>query len=133
MVRLVRTVDRKTEVVGLCLGESGELDVELGKMGTGDFLVEFLGEHVDAERELLGSLPEGNLSKDLVGEGAGHDEGRVASRTAEVHETALSEEDNVTAIGHGEAINLGLDIDNRLGVGLEPCNVDLNIKVTNAE
>jgi hypothetical protein len=58
------------------------------------------------------------LSEDLVGEGAGHDERRVASGTSQVYETALSEENDVVAIGHEETINLRLDVGNALGVCL---------------
>lgn len=112
---------------------------------TGNLLVEDLGEDVDTDRLLASStelnvllaeggilsLEEGNLSKNLVGEGAGHDEGRVTSSTSEVNQTALSQEDDVTAGGHQETVNLGLDVLDRLGVGLEPGNVDLNVEVTN--
>lgn len=128
--RLVRTVDGNVEVLGLGLGESGQLDVELSKVSTGDFLVEFLGEHVDAKREVTRASPEGDLGEDLVGERARHDERGVASGASKVDKTALGEEDNVTTVGHGEAVNLGLDVDSLLGIGLEPGNVDLDIKVS---
>ena len=130
--RLVRAIDRDIEVLGLGLGESGQLHVELGKMGTGNFLVELLGEDVHAKRELLRGGPERNLSQDLVGEGAGHDEGGVASGASEVDKTTLSKEDDVTAVGHGKAVDLGLNVRDRLGVGLQPGDVNFNIKVTNA-
>jgi hypothetical protein len=55
----------------------------------------------------------------------------VASSTAKVDQTALSQEDDVTAAGHGESVDLGLDVLDRLGVGLEPGNVDLNVEVAN--
>lgn len=42
---LVRAVEGETKVVGLLGGEVGELDVELTKVGSGDLLVEGLGEH----------------------------------------------------------------------------------------
>ena len=80
--RLVGTQDRNVEVVGLGLGQSGQLDIELSKVGTGDLLIELLGKHVDTERESLRGGPQGNLGQDLVREGAGHDEGRVASGTS---------------------------------------------------
>jgi hypothetical protein len=53
----------------------------------------------------------------------------VASGTAKVDKAALSEEDDVTARGHLEAVDLGLDVLDALGVGLEPGNVDLNVEV----
>jgi len=55
----------------------------------------------------------------------------VASSTAKVDETTLSKEDDVTAVGHEETVNLGLDVLDRAGVGLEPSNVNLDIEVTN--
>ena len=130
--RLVGSLNRNVQVIGLSLGEGSQLDVELGQMGAGDFLVELLGEHVNTEGELLGSGPEGDLGKDLVGEGAGHDERGVTGSTAQVDEAALSEEDNVTAAGHGETIHLGLNVDDLLGVGLQPGDIDLNIEVADA-
>ena len=100
-------------------------------MGTSDLLIELLGEDVHAKRELLRGGPEGNLGQDLVGEGAGHDEGGVASGASEVDKTTLSKEDDVTAVGHGEAVDLGLNVRDRLGVGLQPGDVDFNVEVTN--
>lgn len=115
------------------------------KVEVSDLLIENLGQNVDANillasgtelrvllaESLVFSLEQGNLGKDLVGERAGHDEGRVASSTAKVDETALSKEDDVTAVGHQVAVNLGLDALDGLGVGLEPGNVDFNVEVTN--
>ena len=45
VVGLVRTVLGKTKVVGLLGGHGGELDTELTEMGSGNLLVERLGEH----------------------------------------------------------------------------------------
>lgn len=38
----------------------------------------------------------------------------------------------MAAVGHGETIDLGLDVDALFSVSLEPSNVNLNIKMTNA-
>lgn len=89
VVGLVRTVDGETEVVGLLGREGGELDVELGAVGSGDLLVERLREHavacqrqahqaelqdlLDTKRVRRAVGPEGDLGHDLVGERAGHD------------------------------------------------------------
>ncbi|KAG9954788.1 S-adenosyl-L-homocysteine hydrolase-like protein, partial [Aureobasidium melanogenum] len=121
-----------------------------------DLLVEDLGEDVDTNghdtvleltntltlasaseldvllaESLVTSLEQHDLGKDLVGEGAGHDEGRVAGGTAKVDKTTLGEEDDVTAGRHEETVNLGLDVLDRGGVLLQPGNVDLNVEVTN--
>lgn len=37
----------------------------------------------------------------------------------------------MAAVLHEEAVNLGLDVLDALGVGLQPSDVDLNIEVTN--
>lgn len=55
----------------------------------------------------------------------------MAGSAAQVYETSLSQEDDVAAGGHGEAVNLGLDVDGLLSVLLEPGDVDLNVEVTN--
>ena len=131
MRRLVWAVDGKIEVGALSLGEGSELDVELSQMSPGDLLIKLFGEHMDPERECLGVRPQGDLSEDLVGERARHNEGWVSSGTSKVDKTAFCKEEDVTAAWHGVAVNLGLDIDNLLSIGLEPCDVDFNVKVAN--
>jgi len=145
LVALVGTLGGKTEVLSLDGREGGELDVAVSKVESGNLLVEDLGENINlllestalAELDILGGessvvgLEEHDLGKDLVGERAGHDERAVASGTAKVDETALSEEDEVAAVLHEETVNLGLDVLDRGGVGLEPSNVDLAVEVTN--
>jgi len=145
VVALEGTLDGEAEVLSLDVGESGELNVDVGKVETGNLLIENLGKDVDlllqlaALREsnvLLAKLDifvlvEHDLSKDLVGEAAGHDERAVASGTAEVDETTFGKEDDVTAVLHEETVNLGLDVLDRLSVGLEPGDVDFAVKVAN--
>ena len=109
---LLDLLDEASVGIGLALDGAGELDVLLGE-------------------SLVAGLVQHDLGKDLVGEGAGHDEGAVAGGAAKVDKTALGEEDDVTAGLHGEAVDLGLDGDLLGGVGLEPGNVDLNVEVTN--
>lgn len=72
MVGLVRTLDGQTQVVGLNLSHGGELNAELSQVGTSNFFVKRLGEHVDTERVSLGVSPKGDLSQNLVGKRAGH-------------------------------------------------------------
>ena len=126
----VGTVFGNVEVLGLLIAEDGQLDVELLKMSTGNLLVQLLGQNVDAEGELLRSRPEGDLSKDLVSEGAGHDEGWVSSGASEVDKTTFGKEDDVPARWHGIPVNLRLDVHDGLGVLLQPGDVDLNVEVT---
>src|SRR3546814_19512010 len=47
MLRLVRPFDRHVEVVGLFLGERGQLDADLFQVQARDFFVELLRQQVD--------------------------------------------------------------------------------------
>jgi len=55
----------------------------------------------------------------------------VTGGTSQVDETALGKQDDVAAVLHEEAVDLGLDGDNAGSVGLEPSNVDLTVEVAN--
>lgn len=133
MIGLVGAIDGEAEVIGLDFREGRELHSDLRQMGAGDLLVELLRQDVHAEGELLRGCPERDLGKDLVRERAGHDEGRVARRAAEVDETAGCEEDDMTTIRHGEAVDLRLDVHTLLCILGQPSNVDLNIEMADAE
>lgn len=140
---LERTVDIQAQVLGLNRGELGELGIDVLEVEQSNLLVENLGKNIYTNRLLARStefnvllaellifgLEQGNLSKHLVREGAGHDKGGVASGTAKVDQAALSQKDDVTTVGHQVAVNLGLDVLNGLGVGLEPSNVNFNVEV----
>ena len=143
-VALERTLDGETEVLSLDLSELGELSVDVGQVKKGDLLVENLRQDVDTDVEFAGlaeldvlvtellvsGLEQHNLGKNLVGERAGHDKGGVASGASQVDETALSEKDDVAAVLHEVAVDLRLNAGDRLGVLLEPSNVDFDIEVT---
>ena len=129
VVGLVGTALGNVEVLGLLVGEDGQLDVELLKVSASHFLIQLLGQDVDTKRELFRSRPEGDLSEHLVGEGAGHNEGRVSGSASEVDKTTFGEEDNMSARGHGEPVHLRFDVDDRFGVLLQPSDVDLNVEV----
>ena len=130
MVRLVGTLLGEASVLGLRVGEDGQLDAELLKVSTSDLLVQILGQDVDAEGELLRGRPEGDLSENLVGEGARHDEGWVPGSASEVNETTFCEENDVPAGWHGEPVDLRLDVHDGRCVLLQPSDVDLNVKVS---
>lgn len=83
-------------------------------------------------RELsVASLVQHDLCKDLVGEGAGHDERAVTGGTTQVDQTTLCKENDVAAVWHEETVDLRLDADDFLGRLLQPRNVDLDVEVTN--
>ena len=117
-------------------------------MCASNLFIELFGQYVDAEREFLRGSPKGDLSENLVGEGARHHEGGVSSSTAEndqflktdelitdipqVDETTLSKENDVATGGHCESVNLRLDVSNKLRMRLQPGNINFNIEVANA-
>lgn len=123
----------KSDLLVEDLGEDVDADGELAVLELTDTLALVLASELDVllAEGLIAGLEQHDLGKDLVGERAGHDERRVTGGTAKVDKTTLSKEDDVAAAGHEEAVDLGLDVLGRLGVGLEPGNVDLNIEVTN--
>jgi len=69
VVGLEGSVLGNVEVLGLFVGEDGQLDVKLLKVSTSDLLIQLLRQDVDAEGELLRGRPEGDLRDNLVGEG----------------------------------------------------------------
>jgi hypothetical protein len=131
VVGLEGTSGGDTEVLGLLLGEGGELDTNTLQVVTGDLLIELLGEKVDTNGVLVGLSPEGNLSEDLVAERGGHNERRVSTSAAKVDETAGGEEDEVTARGKEVTVDLRLNVNLGRGVGVQPGNINLAIEVAN--
>jgi len=57
----------------------------------------------------------------------------VTGTTTEVDQSTLGEEDDVSARLHLESVHLGLDLDVLSGVGLQPCDINLDIEVTDAD
>src|SRR4051812_32801481 len=111
----------KSDLLVEDLGQNIDTDVKLASLAKLDVLVAKL---------LICGLVQHDLGKNLVGEGAGHDERGVTSGASQVDKTTLSKEDDMAAIGHQEAVDLGLDVGDRLGVLLEPRNVDFDVEVT---
>ena len=130
MVGFVRSVLRDAQVIGLVLGEGGELDAEMLQMSFCDLLVKLLGQHVDADLVLGVTGPEFDLGEDLIGEGVAHDERGMTHGASEVNKTALGEEDDVFAVLEGVAIDLGLDVALD-GVLVQPGGVDLAVEMSN--
>ena len=72
VVGLVGAFDLHADVVGLFLGQGGQLDAQTGQVQAGHFFVQFLGQGVDLLFQVaLGQL---DLGQGLVGEAVGQDE-----------------------------------------------------------
>ena len=131
MIWLVGSFLGNAQVAGLIGGQLGQFDVQGVQVGGGNLLVQLLGEHVYADLVLSRVAPQINLGEDLVGEGAGHDEGRVSHGTAQIDETALGQEDDVLSVGKGEPVHLGLDVGLLAAVFLQPLDVNLAVEMAN--
>ena len=68
---------------------------------------DLLGQEVDPQGVLAGVHPQLDLGQDLVGEGVAHDEAGMTHGTAQVHQTALCQHDDVAAALHTVTIHLG--------------------------
>lgn len=79
VIRLIWPVLWDAEIFRLGRGQCRELDIQAGEVCASHFLVKLFRKHVHTKRELLRSRPEGNLSQNLIGEGARHNERRMAS------------------------------------------------------
>lgn len=65
-----------------------------------------LWQEVDAHGVFAGVCPELNLCQHLIGEGVAHDEAGVAHGTAQVNQSALSQDDDVVAVLEAIAVHL---------------------------
>lgn len=144
VVRLVRTLDWDTQVLALDLSQLGELSANVGQVASSHGLVQDLWQDVNAQVELFGlefwellfessviSLEQGDLSQNLVGERTRHDKRCVSGGTSQVDQSTLGQQDHMTARLHQVTVDLWLDVDNVLSVGLQPGNVDFDVKVAN--
>merc|ERR1719487_490553 len=132
-VRLVRTAHRHVDVIGLLLGEDGQLSAERAEMKTGDLLVELLRQQVNLVGLVLAGvalLPELKLRESLVRERARHHEGGMPGRAAKVEQAARCEHDDAMSIREHVPVHLRLDVVNLDALGLlEALHVDLVIEV----
>lgn len=131
VVRLVWTFNRKSQILRLNRSELGEFDTQVFQVKGSHFLVKLLWQEVDTKRVLSRLGPELNLCQDLVGKGVGHDKGGVAHGTAQVHQPALCQQDDMVARFEEVAVHLRLDVHLLHAVLIQPLNVDLNVKVAN--
>ena len=113
MLALERALDLDADVVGLILGEDGELGPDLLEMEAGNLFVEVFGQHVNFILVFVRMIPQFQLCQNLVGKGIGHYKGWVASATAQVYQAAFGQQDNVFAV---DGIFIYLWFDHHFGV-----------------
>merc|ERR1712205_233460 len=102
------TLDPNTNIVRLLLGQCGEVRAESWQVQPGNLLIQRLRQKVHivlVGLRLLPVLQEVQLSKNLIGERAGHDEGWVASSTTKVEQSASGQDDDAVAIRELEAVD----------------------------
>jgi hypothetical protein len=61
---------------------------------------------VDCDAVFTGVAPQFNLSQDLVSKGVAHYERRMSVRAAQVHQSALGEDDHVTSVIQSVTVHL---------------------------
>src|SRR5688572_30387417 len=94
VLRLVRSIDGHTEVVGLCLRELRQLDSDLLEVKPRHFLVQLLRQHRHRRLGvLLGVGVQFQLRQRLVGERCRHHEARVPGCASEVHQSPFGQQD----------------------------------------
>ena len=108
MIGFVGSFDRHTDVVGLLLGQLRELHTDTGQMETCHLFIQILRQAIDPD--LVGLLPEIDLSQHLIGEGVAHDERGMTGCTAQVHQTTLGQQEDGVTVWEGELIHLRLDV-----------------------
>ena len=112
-VGLEGALDGHADVVRLLLAQLGHAGAEGRQVEGGHLLVQLLGQQVHVILVLLGLcavLQDIQLGQNLIGEGARHHEGWVASSATEVHQAARGQHDDAVAIREHEAIDLGLNV-----------------------
>merc|ERR1719265_1640673 len=122
------------DVCRLFLCQRSKLCTELVKVEASDHLVEFLWQNIHFASCVLlcgAVFPQLNLCQGLVSEGIGHHKTRVASGASEVEQTAFRKKNNAVAVGKGEAVHARLDLHLLDVLGVQTCNVNFVVKVTN--
>src|SRR3954447_16716034 len=129
-VRLERSLDRHADVVGLLLGETGQLDPESVEVQPCHLLVQVLGQHIDTDRVVVSLGEQLDLRDGLVGEAVGHHERRVAGGVAEVEQPALGQHQDRMAVCEEPLVDLRLDVvTTYAGKLCEAGHVDLVVEV----
>merc|ERR1719481_1566468 len=131
VVGLVGTFHGDAQVLRLFARQLRQLDIESTEMGGCDFLVKLLWQHVDTNGVGSGVGPQLDLGEDLIGEGVGHDEGRMTHGAPKINKPSLGKQDNVLAVLEGVSVDLWLDIGLQLAVLLEPLDLDFTIEMPN--
>ena len=145
MLALVRTGHVHADVLGLFLGELGQVSPERLEVKPCDLLVQLLGQTVNLRGltllEVLSAAVKLELREDLVGERGAHHERGVAGRVTEVEQATFREHDD-RALGPGDAVGAHVGrkrplVDLRLDLGAlhtgnvtKASNVDLVVEVT---
>src|SRR5437764_12475482 len=101
-------------------------------MEPGNFFIELLAQNVDADLVGVAVLPEVELGKHLVRKRVTHDEARMASRAAEVHETAFGEKEDLASFRECVLVDLRLDSGSLDTFGFVQ-GVDLNLVIEVAD
>ncbi|AEM42107.1 hypothetical protein KVU_2268 [Ketogulonicigenium vulgare WSH-001] len=110
MLGLEGAFDGYANVISLLHRQLSQFHADLFQMQTGDFLVQMLGQDIDAGGIFIALGPQFDLRQHLVGEAGGHDKAGVAGRISKVQQAAFGQQDDAVARGHRDHIDLLFDI-----------------------
>ncbi|KAL3829289.1 hypothetical protein ACJIZ3_018091 [Penstemon smallii] len=96
MSRLVRTLNRNADIIGLILTKLSELSTKLSKVKSCNLLIQMLRQHVNLLLILptRSFIPKLELCNNLISKRTRHHKARVASGTTQVHQTTLCQHNN---------------------------------------
>lgn len=132
-IRLEWAINRDTDVVGLFFGKNGQLSTKGRKVQLGDLFVKGLRKDVNLSACVfvgVAFVPKFKLGKNLVSEGARHDERWVTGGTSQVKKTTFGQDDDALVFGfEDEFVDLWLDVD-ALGGLFKSIHINFVIEVT---
>merc|ERR1712117_291793 len=123
------------DVIRLLLRHPGKLGTQCWEVQIRNLLIEGLGQqiHIVLVSTVLFRVPqEIELTQNLIGERAGHDERGMTSRTTQIEQTSCSQDDDTMTIGEHKTIHLRLDVlDLDAWEAFQAGHVNLVVKVAN--
>merc|ERR1719499_147461 len=133
-VRLEGAVLLHADVIRLLLRHPGKLGTQCREVQIRNLLIELLRQqiHIVLVSTVLFRVPqEIELTQNLIGERAGHDERGMTSRTTQIEQTPSSQDNDTMAIREHKTIHLRLDVlDLDAWEAFQAGHVNLIVKVT---
>ena len=108
MLSFVRTLYRNAQIVGLSLGELGQVYADTLQVQACHLLIKMLGQTIYINRILL--VKELNLSQSLVGKAVAHYKAGMTGSATQVYQSAIGQKDYAVTVGKEVTVHLRLDV-----------------------